>query len=126
MKILAFGDLHNDRKALSKLMDKARKEKVEMVLVAGDLSLFGDGLEETIKELNSLKIPILIIHGNHEIEEMLEAVCQMYDNIVYHHKKIHHVRENVFVGYGGGGFSLIDTGFEKHMKNINAQWKQYN
>ena len=60
MKILAFVDTHGSMKSLKKVMKKAKK--ADIVVCAGDLSIFEEGLDIIIMELNSLKKPVLLIH----------------------------------------------------------------
>ena len=67
MKILAFTDLHAYLPSLNKLIAKAKKEKPDLMICAGDFTLFGQGLE-MFKRLD-LKIPLLVIPGNHELPE---------------------------------------------------------
>ena len=43
MKILASGDLHNDSRAAEKLAEKAEKEKVDLVILCGDITYFEKG-----------------------------------------------------------------------------------
>ena len=66
MKILAFTDTHANKLALNKIKEKVVKYKPDLMICCGDLSIFGSGLEQTAKFLNSLDIRLLIIPGNHE------------------------------------------------------------
>ena len=64
MKILAFVDLHENQTAWKKVKEKAKD--VDVVVCAGDISIFEHRLSHFLKELNNLKKPVMMIHGNHE------------------------------------------------------------
>ncbi len=118
MKILVFVDVHASVKALERLRKKVKREKPDLILCAGDVSIFEQGIEYVLYFLNKLKIPILMIHGNHEDERFLRKVCKLFDNIIFIHNK-YYVRENALVlGYGGGGFALRDLHFKKTAKKF--------
>ncbi len=53
----------------------------------------------------------MIIHGNHENENGLGDACRQYPNLIFLHKAVHHVKDYVFLGYGGDGFSASDPDF---------------
>ena len=89
MKLLFFADTHGDDKAHDIIKDRAKD--VDGIICAGDISVMERGLKKTMKKLNSIGKPVLMIHGNHEDEE----------------------GDYVFLGYGGGGFSTNDPRFEE-------------
>ena len=81
MKILAFADMHGSRKALKEVIKKAKE--AELVICCGDLTIFEQYIKKWLKELNDLKIPVLIIPGNHENSRNLKKACSHFDNIIY-------------------------------------------
>lgn len=111
MKILAFVDLHGSRPAMKKLKKKA--EDCDIILCAGDISIFEQNLYNLLKELSSMKKPVLIIPGNHESDAILRRICNEFKNITFLHKKTYRKGNHLFLGYGGGGFSLKDPYFKK-------------
>lgn len=119
MMLLAFVDTHGDAEALRKL--KKKSLKADLVLCAGDITIFEHHLKSVIKELNSFGKPVLIIHGNHESEERLKEECSKHRNIIFLHKNFYEKENIVFSGYGGGGFSLRDGGFEKFAEKIKKK-----
>ncbi len=125
MKILAFVDLHNSLSALGKIKQKAKKEKPDLIVCAGDLTIFEHSLDYLLSILNRLNIPILIINGNHESIKSMKAACSLFKNIEFIHDKVVRKNDLVFFGYGGGGFSTIDKDFEKsakrHKKDLKHQ-----
>ena len=42
MKILIFADMHGNKKALKEIISRAKKEDIELVVNAGDFTIFGD------------------------------------------------------------------------------------
>src|SRR3989344_6667179 len=123
MKILAFSDLHADFKALSKLKKKVLAGKVDLVIAAGDLSIFGHGYEKVIKELDGWGIQVLLIHGNHETAHMSDVLCDKCKNVEFIHKKRFEKDNVVVIGYGGGGFAGRDIELEKCAKQLKSLTK---
>jgi Icc-related predicted phosphoesterase len=118
MKIFAFTDLHGDLKTLRKIKERLKKEKPEVIICAGDISIFGDIYAYLVNEIDDLGIPFLIIPGNHEEDSIVKRSEKMFDNVKNIHKK-HYIKNNcLFLGWGGGGFSLIDKDFEQTAKKF--------
>ena len=123
MKILAFVDLHGSQSALDKIEKKAKK--ADIIICAGDISIFENNLEDLLNHLNKLKKPVLIIPGNHEDENDLKDICNLFDNIECIHKTTFTKDSYIFIGYGGGGFSMADKDFEKFSKKLKKNLKKY-
>ncbi len=120
MKIFAFTDLHGDSEALRKIEEKIKKHKPELIVCAGDLSIFGDHFTYLVAELDSFGLPVLLIPGNHEQDSLIRHAGTMFDNVKDIHKKTYLVNGCLFIGYGSGGFSLVDEDFEK----LTGKFKQ--
>lgn len=118
MKLLAFSDVHANKNALFKIKEKAIKEKPDFLICCGDLSLFGKGLEEGAKFLNELNIKMLIIPGNHETPEEIKNICSKNKNLVNIHQGAFDYENYTFFGWGTGGFSYIEEGFERISKQF--------
>ncbi|MBI2656720.1 metallophosphoesterase family protein, partial [Candidatus Woesearchaeota archaeon] len=113
MKILAFTDTHGSMLALKRIEQKVKAQNPDLIVCAGDLSIFEHGIAGITRRLNRLDKQILIIHGNHEDDSTFVKLSKLFKNIIFIHKK-HFIKDNaLFLGYGGGGFSVIDKGFEK-------------
>lgn len=119
MMLLAFVDTHGDEKSLKKVKKKA--EKADLILCAGDLTIFENKLKSLLRELNSFNKPVLIVHGNHESEEHLKEYCKKYENLIFFHKKFYEKQNIVFAGFGGGGFSSKDEKFERFGERIKKK-----
>lgn len=125
MKILAFTDLHGEIRLVKKLARKAKK--ADIALCAGDFTVFESGTKQMLSAMNRIGKKVMLIHGNHESERRVEKECKRLRNVIYIHKKAAAVEFNgkkyTFIGYGGGGFSLTDPGFERfasrHAKKEN-------
>jgi|TARA_B100001971_G_C18131250_1_gene504925 Icc-related predicted phosphoesterase len=124
MKLLAFVDVHSSLNAIKKIAEKAKKSKPDLLICAGDISVFEQGLDYLLHKLNKINIPLLIIPGNHESEEELEKSTSLFKNINHIHNKHFEKGNYIFFGYGGGGFSLIDPEFRKLGKKFEEKIKK--
>ena len=111
MKILAFTDLHASKKALAEI--KKKSKDADLIVCCGDFTVFGKSAKEVLKELGTIQKDIILVHGNHEEGLDIPRGITKYKNIKYIHKKTLKVGNFEFIGYGGGGFSLVDKEFEK-------------
>ncbi len=121
MKILAFVDLHGNRSALDEII--AKSEKVDIVICAGDLSIFEHHLDRIVDRLRKIRKPVLVIHGNHETDSVLEKLCKKTGNVIFFHQKMYVFDGVVFVGHGGGGFSVTDVEFERFIEKAKGKIK---
>jgi hypothetical protein len=121
MKIFAFVDLHGDLKALEKIKKTLKEQKPDVVLCAGDISIFGDNFFYLVNEIDELKIPFLLVHGNHEEESMVAKAEKMLDNVVNLHGRVFQKDDFLFMGWGGGGFSHVDREFEQAAKKFRKE-----
>lgn len=124
MKLLAFVDIHGSLKAIKKIAEKAKKSKPDLLICAGDLTIFEQGLDYLLHRLDKIGLPLLIIHGNHELDNDLKKVCSLFKNPVFLHKKSYEAKDCLFLGYGGGGFSLVDREFIKTAKKFEEKIKK--
>jgi len=123
MKILAFVDLHGNYKALKEIKKKAKQ--ADLIVCAGDISIFENELDLLLLQLNELKKPVLIIPGNHEDDKDLSKLTKMFNNIIDIHKKTF-IKENcLFLGYGGSGFSMVDKEFIETAKKFEKIIKKH-
>ncbi len=66
MKILALSDVHGDTAFMRKMADKSVQEKVDLVILAGDLLTFDEPAQGLIKPFIDKGLEVAIIPGNHE------------------------------------------------------------
>jgi len=87
-KILAAGDFHGDSSAAKKLAEKAEKEKVDLVILTGDIT----GIIETenlIKPFIEKHKKVIFVPGNWETKETADFLSKLYGakNIGKHYVK---------------------------------------
>ena len=123
MKILAFVDLHGSMSILRKIISRAKKPDIGLIINAGDYTIFGDRHRHILKELNKVNKPVLVIHGNHESESKARKYCRALKNCIFIHNKVYKKNNYVFFAWGGGGFSLTDREFEKAARKFREQFK---
>ena len=123
MKLLAFVDLHGSMSTLRKIIRRAKKPDIDIIINAGDHTIFGEKFNQIMRELNKIKKPVLTIHGNHETEKEIASAAKRYKNIINLHKRHYKKNSYLFLGWGGGGFSLVDKDFEKTAKKFKKLLK---
>lgn len=77
IKILAASDLHGDSRVTKKLAERAEKEKVDLVILCGDLTGFNDG-KDLIKPFKDKKQKVLILPGNWDSFATTDFLAQLY------------------------------------------------
>src|SRR3989338_11270420 len=105
MKIFTFTDLHYDLKILDRIKNKIKAEKPEAIICAGDFTIFGSGLKIMLKRFEEFKIPMFIIPGNHETEEVLEIYTKGLKFVKNIHLRSEIFKSFLLIGCGGGGFT---------------------
>jgi len=135
MKILAFVDLHSKHgspeyvdyhkslKYIKKLKEKAKKHKPDVIICAGDISLFENHIDELLKRISKIGKKILVIPGNHETGSVLRKICSHHESLIYIEKKAIKIGDCMFVGFSGEGFLRRDTEMEKFIKKIKPKIK---
>ena len=78
VRIFAAGDFHGDTGLAKKLADKAKKEDVDVVILAGDLTSWGMETKNLISPFTKLKKPVLLLHGNHESIATIDFLSELY------------------------------------------------
>lgn len=116
MRLLAFTDIHANLNLVKLLAQKAKDFHCELLVCAGDLSFFGQGIKEMLLALDKIDLPVILIHGNHEDEEEVEKIVSKCKNIKWIHEDTHQYKNYLFMGYGGGGFGHNDSNFVKFAK----------
>jgi hypothetical protein len=108
-KILAIGDLHGDSGLAKKIAKQAEKEKVDLIIIPGDLTWLEQPINNLIKPFDKLNKKILILPGNHETLSTIQSFENAYKNV----KNIH-----------GGFFKHKDIGFfgAGYSTNVGPFW----
>jgi len=125
-KILAVGDIHGDTGLVKKLAERAKKEDVDLVILAGDLTFAEQSTKNIIGPFVKAKKQVLLIPGNHESFATADFLAEMYPNT----KNIHgysFVKNNLGIfGAGAGDIGLNqirDSDIFKLLKKGNERIK---
>ena len=126
-KILAVGDLHGDTGLAKKLAAKAKKENVDLIILAGDMTWFEQSVKNLIGPFAKTKKPVLMIPGNHESFATNDFLVEMYFPEAKNLHGYSFIKGDLGI-FGAGGatqvgptfilserqmFSLLKKGFEK-------------
>jgi uncharacterized protein len=95
MKILAASDVHGDTRWIEKLAIQAAAEKVDLVLLCGDLVLDESMTENIVGPFKKRGLQVALLPGNHESAATTSFLAQQYD--------AHHLH--------GYGLKIGDIGF---------------
>lgn len=66
MKILALSDIHGDVGLMKEMAEKGAKEKVDLVVLAGDILDFDQPKEGLIQPFKDKGLEVAVLPGNHE------------------------------------------------------------
>jgi Icc-related predicted phosphoesterase len=102
MKILAVGDTHGDEGIIKKAAKQAKKEKVDLVILAGDLTFFEQQTKNLIKPFEEIGKEVLILPGNHETMPTIKFIEDKYSKAINLHGK-HFEKDGV--GFFGAGYA---------------------
>lgn len=104
MRILAASDLHGDLSAARRLSEKAKKEKVDLVILSGDIFV-KDSPRGVIGEFKKNNQKVLLIPGNHDSFATTELFAEFYGvrNLHGYYVKYEDIG---FFGCGGADIGL--------------------
>lgn len=100
MKYIMFSDIHCDRIACERIVERSRS--VDFAIGAGDFALLRRGLQETVDVLAGIDIPTILVPGNHESHAELVEACEGIDNFHVLHGSELELDGVTFCGIGGG------------------------
>lgn len=78
-RIMAVGDIHGDSDLAKKLAEKAKKDHVDIVILAGDLTMAEQSIDNIVGPFVKAKKQVLLIPGNHESPATIDFLAKMYD-----------------------------------------------
>jgi len=117
MKILAAGDIHGDTRLAQKLADKAKKEKVDLVVLCGDLTYAEQSTENLVGPFVKAKKKVLLIPGNHETIATADFLAELYDVTNLHGYSIKYKDLGLF-GCGGANIGLSQLTEDEIFKSL--------
>src|SRR5215211_7817375 len=100
MKLLAFSDLHRDRRRARSLVE--RSVEAAVVIGDGDFASVHRGLEKTIGQLAAIETPTLVVPGNNEPEDALREACRSWPAATVLHGERIELDGTRFFGLGAG------------------------
>jgi len=98
--ILAFSDLHRDKRSARSLVERA--PQVDVVAGVGDFASMHHGLEGMIDVLSAIDRPVLLVPGNNETDDALRAACAGWPAARVLHGEATEIDGVTFFGLGGG------------------------
>jgi hypothetical protein len=119
MKILASGDLHGDTSLAEALAIKAEKEKVDLVVLCGDLTYGEMSTEGIIGPFAKRNKKVVLIPGNHETIATADFLAQLYGATNLHGYSIKAGDVGLF-GAGGANIGLFQLS-EKELYDLLKQ-----
>ncbi|MFO8233546.1 MAG: metallophosphoesterase family protein [Longimonas sp.] len=99
-RLLCFSDVHSNHRAARALVQRA--PDVDVVVGAGDFCDMRRGLDRTIGILSDIDTPTVLVPGNAESAEELEAACTDWEASHVLHGSGATVGGVSFYGIGGG------------------------
>ena len=106
LKILAAGDIHGDIGLAEKLAQKAKKEKVDLVVLCGDLTLAETSTKNIIGPFKKKHEKVLLIPGNHETIATADFLAELYGMKNIHGYSVKYKDVGIF-GAGGANIGLF-------------------
>jgi uncharacterized protein len=118
MKILAISDIHGDRKFIKKMAEKGAREKVDLVLMLGDIIGWDGNVEGFVGPFKDKGLDVALLPGNHEGMAEIGFMLEKYKAMDLHGKAIVKGDVGIFgCGYGDiGPHELDDEQFFKMLK----------
>lgn len=123
MKILAAGDIHGDISQAKKLAKWAEQEKVDVVVLAGDLTFAEMNTEGLLKPFVEKKQKIILIPGNHESVATADFLAQVYGATNLHGYSIY-LKDAGFFGCGSGDLDFFRFLKKKSMTCLRKDLKK--
>lgn len=105
LKILAAGDIHGDTGLAKKLAERAEKEKVDLVILCGDLTLFDTSTQNILGPFVKRHKKVLLIPGNHEGVATADFLAEFYGQKNIHGYSVKYKDVGIF-GAGGANIGL--------------------
>ncbi|MBI2076623.1 MAG: metallophosphoesterase family protein [Candidatus Aenigmarchaeota archaeon] len=105
LKILAASDLHGDTRQVKKLAERAYKENVDIVIIAGDITQFDSSSEDMIGPFLKRGKKVLFVPGNHDSPATAEFLEEKYRITNLQHCPVNY-KGIGFFGCGGANIGL--------------------
>ena len=124
MKLFTFTDVHSSLSLIRKLKERAERERPDVVLCCGDLTIFGMDTEKVIGTLSQFPMDMVLVHGNHDDDGEIKNLCAKHPTLHFIHGTFFVKDGFIFLGYGGDGFALEDEQFKRIEGNLQRALDQ--
>lgn len=109
MRILALSDIHGDKTFIQKMALKAIQEKVDLVILAGDLVDSTGSSEGIVGPFRKAGLEVALIPGNHEGMAEINFLVEKYKAKNLHGYALKMGNVGIFgCGYGDVGIHQLD------------------
>lgn len=122
LRILAAGDIHGDTSLARKLAEKAKVEKVDLVILAGDLTLADRSVEGLIGPFVKQGKKVLLIPGNHETIATTNFLAEVYGVKNIHGYSFKQGDVGIF-GAGGADIGITRVSEKQMFDTLNKAHK---
>jgi Icc-related predicted phosphoesterase len=119
-RALIFSDIHNDSKALEKLMDI----EADYYFAAGDLVNWARGLDKMGEVMKKRASRMYVMPGNHESARDIEGLCERFGFVNFHEQQMD-VGEMRVAGLGYSSPTPFDTPGEYSEEEIAARLARF-
>lgn len=117
LKILAAGDIHGSLDIAKKLSSKAKKNKVDLVVLAGDIYGYNVGDENILKPFRDAGQKVVFVPGNCDFEEE-RALLSKHGKDIHNYYVTYNDVGIVGIGSPNWKLSLDDKDFGSIKKNF--------
>ena len=114
LRILAAGDIHGDSRLTRKLAEKAEKENVDLVLLAGDITSPIE-TKNLLKPFQAKHKKVLLIPGNWDSFATIDFLAEMYGMKNIHGYSVKYKDVGIF---GAGGAVGLDSSESEMLKTL--------
>ncbi|MEX2017161.1 MAG: metallophosphoesterase [Candidatus Pacearchaeota archaeon] len=104
-KILAIGDVHGDTGLVKRLVEKADKENIDIIILAGDITYAEMSLKGIVGPFAQAKKQVLLIPGNHESISTIHFLSELYKPYAKNLHGYYFIKNNIGI-FGSGGTDM--------------------
>ena len=122
LRILAAGDIHGDTSLTKRLAEKAEKEKVDFVILCGDITSPLDS-KNLLKPFQDRKQKVLLIPGNHDSFATIDFMAELYGMKNIHGYSVKYKDVGIFGAGGALGFDTSEKELFDTLKKGNDALK---
>ncbi|MBL7101091.1 MAG: metallophosphoesterase family protein [Nanoarchaeota archaeon] len=123
MKILAAGDIHGDTRLAEKLAKKAEENKVDLVILCGDITHFDSSTTNLIGPFKKRNKKVVFVPGNHDSLPTADFLAEAYKAVNLHSYSIKYKDIGLFgCGFANIGLSQLP---EDEIFDILKKGKKY-